>query len=185
MVDDPIEEPEPDEQDWTWVLERPCPECGFDASRHQPERYGAEIRANAARWRALLADEDAGLRPSPRVWSALEYGCHVRDVFVLFRERLILMLTKDEPQFANWDQDRTAIEQNYRDQDPAMVAHDLAVAAGRLADVFDKVHGKEWQRRGTRSDGAAFTVESFGRYLLHDPIHHVWDVERGYEELAD
>ena len=23
---------EPDTKDWTWVLERPCPECGFDAS---------------------------------------------------------------------------------------------------------------------------------------------------------
>jgi hypothetical protein len=22
----------PDTKDWTWVLERPCPECGFDAS---------------------------------------------------------------------------------------------------------------------------------------------------------
>jgi hypothetical protein len=29
---------------------------------------------------------------------------------------------------------------------------------------------------GFRSDGAQFTVESFGRYLLHDPIHHLWDV---------
>jgi len=23
---------EPDTKDWTWVLERPCPECGFDAT---------------------------------------------------------------------------------------------------------------------------------------------------------
>lgn len=22
----------PDTKDWTWVLERACPECGFDAS---------------------------------------------------------------------------------------------------------------------------------------------------------
>ena len=21
----------PDTKDWTWVLERPCPECGFEA----------------------------------------------------------------------------------------------------------------------------------------------------------
>ena len=23
---------EPDTKDWTWVLDRPCPECGFEAS---------------------------------------------------------------------------------------------------------------------------------------------------------
>ena len=34
-----------------------------------------------------------------------------------------------------------------------------------------------------RFDGARFTVESFGRYVLHDPVHHVWDVEQGYAAL--
>ena len=24
----------PDTKDWTWVLERPCPECGFEAAAH-------------------------------------------------------------------------------------------------------------------------------------------------------
>jgi hypothetical protein len=27
-----------------------------------------------------------------------------------------------------------------------------------------------------RSDGAQFTVESFARYLVHDPLHHEFDV---------
>ncbi|NDG11232.1 MAG: hypothetical protein EB111_05220 [Actinobacteria bacterium] len=30
--------------------------------------------------------------------------------------------------------------------------------------------------RGFRSDGSAFTVESIARYLMHDPVHHLWDV---------
>jgi hypothetical protein len=34
----------------------------------------------------------------------------------------------------------------------------------------------EWGRKGLRSDGATFTIDTFGRYLLHDPIHHLWDV---------
>jgi hypothetical protein len=182
---DELLEPTPDDQDWTWILERPCPQCGFDASRHPRERLGAEIRANAARFRTLLTHDDVAVRPSPRVWSALEYGCHVRDVYVLFLERLTLMLTEDAPRFLNWDQDQTAIERRYRDQDPVRVAHDLAVAAGRIADAFDKVDGKDWDRRGLRSDGAEFTIETFGKYLLHDPVHHVWDVEQGYETLSD
>jgi hypothetical protein len=33
--------------------------------------------------------------------------------------------------------------------------------------------GLDTQRRG---DGARFTVESFARYLVHDPVHHLFDV---------
>jgi hypothetical protein len=29
---------------------------------------------------------------------------------------------------------------------------------------------------GTRSDGARFNVETLGRYLLHDVVHHLVDV---------
>ena len=174
----------PDDKDWTWVLDRPCPECGFDARQHSADRLGAEIRANAAIWRELLADPLATRRPNPTQWSALEYGCHVRDVFVLFLERLNLMLTEDAPTFANWDQDATAIAERYDEQDPGRVAYALAAAAGRLADQFDRADGAALQRTGHRSDGATFTVESFGKYLLHDPVHHVWDVRRGDEELA-
>jgi hypothetical protein len=76
----------PDDKDWTWVLERPCPECG------------------------------------------------------------------------------------------AVVAADLLAAAATLADRFDGVSGDQWQRTGARSDGAQFTVETFARYFIHDPVHHLHDV---------
>ena len=60
----------------------------------------------------------------------------------------------------------------------------LREAGARLADAFDQVRDNQWAQTGTRSDGARFTVESFGRYFLHYPIHHLWDVTRGFEALA-
>ena len=63
------------------------------------------------------------------MWSPLEYGAHVRDVYRLFDERLALMLTEDEPTFADWDQDVTAREQRYAEQDPEVVADELEAAA--------------------------------------------------------
>jgi len=112
-------------------------------------------------------------------WSDLEYACHVRDVFRLFDVRLHLMLDEDDPTFANWDQDETAITDRYGEQDPATVAAELSSAAGRLADSFAAVPAEEHRRTGTRSDGARFTVDSLGRYLLHDPVHHLHDVGAG------
>jgi hypothetical protein len=174
----------PDTKDWTWVIERPCPECGFDANTFAPADVGELIRANAARWPALLGRADVATRPSPDRWSALEYGCHVRDVFRLYDYRLGLMLEQDDPAYPNWDQDVTAVEERYGEQDPAVVVHGLDAAAHELADHFDAVHGDQWQRTGTRSDGARFTVETFARYLVHDPVHHVYDVESGYVQIV-
>ena len=166
----------PDTKNWTWVLERPCPECGFDASAVSPTDVADLIRDDAVQWEAVLADPAAPQRPRPDKWSPLEYACHVRDVYRIFDERLTLMLTEDDPVFANWDQDATAIEDRYGEQSPSTVAVELADAANRLADHFAAVDGDEWQRVGRRSDGSTFTIETFSKYLIHDPIHHQWDV---------
>ena len=64
----------------------------------------------------------------------------------------------------------------YNEQDPATVATELAAAADELATAFDGVGDDQRSRPGRRSDGAAFTIETFARYLIHDPIHHLWDV---------
>jgi hypothetical protein len=165
-------------KDWTWVLVRPCPECGFDGGRYGRDQYGAEVRRIAAAWQQILAADPDTLRrrPQPDRWSTLEYGCHVRDVFDIFRQRVELMLTTDGAAFANWDQDATAIADRYDRADPAVVAEAIGGNGHRLAAVFDAVPAEAWPRTGVRSDGARFTVETIGRYLLHDPIHHLHDV---------
>lgn len=170
---------EPDTKNWTWVLERPCPECGFDASAIDRSRLGELVRENASQWPALLSAADARERPSAHHWSALEYGCHVRDVFRLFDERLQSMLDTDDPEFANWDQDVTAVEERYDLQDPGVVADELTAAGEQVAATWDRVADGDWARRGYRSDGSAFTVDSFARYFLHDPVHHLADVVDG------
>lgn len=168
----------PDDKDWTWVLDSVCPDCGFDAEALDPSAMGDLIRANATIWSDLLGGAGADLaeRPSPDRWSTLEYACHVRDVYRVFGTRLQLMLDRDGPPFENWDQDSTAVAERYGEQDPARVAVELSEAATRLAAQFDDVDGAQWQRTGFRSDGSAFTVDSLARYLMHDPVHHLWDV---------
>ncbi|MGH3262647.1 MAG: DinB family protein, partial [Trebonia sp.] len=166
----------PDAKDWTWVLRRPCPECGFDTASFPRQDIPAMIRANAAAWREPLAARDAVRRPRSDRWSPLEYGCHVRDVLKLYDYRLGLMLTEDDPLYPNWDQDETAVADRYDTQDPATVADELAAAAEASATSFAAVGDAQWDRPGRRGDGAAFTVESFTRYFLHDPVHHLYDV---------
>jgi hypothetical protein len=128
---------EPDTKDWTWVLERPCPECAYDARAVAARDVAGAVRTNAEGWAGVLRRGDVRTRPTPSVWSPLEYGCQ---------------------------------------QDPAVVAGELADAAHAIANRFDTVRADQWDRTGRRGDGASFTIDSFARYFLHDVIHHLHDV---------
>ncbi|HEV7948396.1 MAG TPA: DinB family protein [Glaciihabitans sp.] len=166
----------PDTKNWTWVLESECPECGYAATTVNREDVPTLIRRNAAAWPAVLDRETVRVRPKDHTWSALEYAAHVRDVFRLYRTRLHLMRTEDNPVYPNWDQDATAVAEQYNEQDPATVGSELLAAAEDLAADFDTVAGEEWTRRGHRDDGVDFTIASFALYFMHDPIHHLVDV---------
>ncbi|GAC1608158.1 MAG: maleylpyruvate isomerase N-terminal domain-containing protein [Mycobacteriales bacterium] len=166
----------PDTKDWTWVLQRSCDECGYDAAAVTRQQIGPMIRANADSWGHV---ELAAQRPDEHTWSPLEYACHVRDVLILYRERLDLMTTRDDPLYPNWNQDETAVADNYAAQDPIAVRRQLCEAAAAIANRFDALTPDQWHRPGRRSDGAAFTIDTFSRYFLHDVVHHLHDVSGG------
>jgi hypothetical protein len=166
----------PDTKNWTWVIERACPECHYDSAEHTDAGMADDIRRNSEAWPAVLARRDVRLRPDESTWSPLEYSAHVRDVLKLYRERVALMVDSDDPLYPNWDQDETAVADRYNEQDPAVVAAELLDAASALAADFAALDSAAWQRVGRRSDGASFTVSSLSRYLLHDLEHHRWDV---------
>jgi len=169
----------PDTKSWTWVLERPCPECGFDASATPATEVASLVRANAAEWRRLFASAAirAG-RPNESTWSSLEYMCHVRDVYRRMDSRIDAMLSEDDPTFANWDQDLSAAEEQYEAQDASVAIADLEAAAAAMAARLDALTDDEWPRPGRRSDGASFTLGTIARYMAHDVVHHIWDVEQ-------
>ncbi len=169
----------PDTKDWTWVLERPCRDCGFDPAAQGLTDLPRLLRDTAMTWSEVLARPDVSERPAAGVWSALEYAAHVRDVHVLFAERVRLMLDQDEPTFEHWDQDATAVASDYASQDPAAVAVGLTEAADTVAGVYATVTDETRGRRGLRSNGDQFTVESLGSYHLHDVVHHLHDVGAG------
>jgi len=166
----------PDTKNWTWVLEKPCPQCHFDSSTFDARDVADMVRSNAEAWPAILRRAAATGRPDDATWSPLEYAAHVRDVFRLFRTRLQLMLDEVDPVYPNWNQDETAIAERYSEQDPATVSRELVVAGEELASLLDSVRNDQWGRRGRRSDGAGFTIDSFAKYLIHDSLHHLWDV---------
>lgn len=188
-----------DTKDWTWVLERACAECGFDPEATAYATVPGLIRDSAARLGAALERPEAAVRPDDSTWSDLEYAAHVRDVCRIFTHRLDIARTASPrpgpalggydttvtvtasgvPMFANWDQDVTAVAENYAAQRAGEVAVQLAEAAEIAAAAFESVPETEYDRAALRSNGSAFTIDSMARYFAHDLVHHVHDVERG------
>ena len=170
-----------DGRDWTFVLVELCAECGYDVRELDEAELGPLVRSVGRTWEALLdsvADDPRAVRrPAPAVWSPIEYGEHVRDVLALFTLRARRILAEDDPQFADWDPDVTADELPYGQVPPREVGAAIASNADVLAELYEGADEADLARPGRRSDGAVFTLGSLGRYMLHDTVHHVYDVE--------
>jgi hypothetical protein len=170
-------EPQPDTKDWTWTLTRRCEQCGVAAGEIDQGSIADRAFVAAEEWAQILRSSPAvTARPEPDVWSPLEYGVHVRDVYRVYSGRLQAMLSEDDPLFDNWDQDETALTGRYREQDPESVADELEAAGQSFVAQIHALQPAQWGRRGRRSDGAEFTVRTLLQYFLHDVIHHLWDV---------
>jgi hypothetical protein len=177
-------EPPPDTKDWTWTLTRRCEQCGLSAGEIDPADFAERAFIAAEEWVQILRSSPAvSARPQPDVWSPLEYGAHVRDVYRLYDARLAQMLSEDTPTFANWNQNETAISERYKEQDPEVVANELEAAAQGLVARIQSLKPEQHGRRGIRSDGVEFTVVTIIQYFLHDVIHHLWDVT-GQQDAA-
>ncbi|SEF00997.1 DinB family protein [Ruania alba] len=181
---DPAQIP-PDTKDWTWVLERRCPDCGADVGALSLDQIPSAVRTQLEVWPVVLRRTEVAERPAPQTWSTLEYGAHVRDVLEVFIERLELLLTEDDPQFEDWDSDAAAAAGRYHEQDPAQVAEEIAERGRTLAAAVEAVPPEAAARPGRRSNGSVFTVTTLLQYLLHDLVHHAWDVTEGRPSRGD
>lgn len=173
-----------DGRNWVEVVATgECPDCHFDATAVQRERFASEIRAEAARWRAVLdryAGDEPALRNRPLEisWSVLEYACHVRDVLEVMATRVRAMVVQDGPKFAWWDHEEAADDRRYNFQDPFQVAIDLETNARNFGGAIATIDDDGWQRTGARGDGATFTIDGLVRFTLHESHHHRWDAQR-------
>jgi hypothetical protein len=161
----------------------PCPECGYGYDGLRRGDIAPALTALAGEQRELLAGQPAGrLRehPGPGTWSALEYGCHVRDVLRFQRARVLLAQSQQVPRFVSMRRDERAVEEHYNDQDPEIVAGQLDAAAILLAATLSSLPAAGWQRTGIYPwpEPAERSVEWIGRRSAHELAHHLFDQRR-------
>lgn len=159
-----------------------CDECGYDYNEPTRAQVAPRIRAFGPRYAYVLDTDDATLRvkPAPDVWSPLEYGCHVRDMFRAQRARIALALEQDTPLFASIRRDERAVDERYNEQDPAVVRSEITEASDELASAFEALNDEGWARTGTYTypTEEIRTLEWVGRHTIHEGEHHLLDINR-------
>ena len=163
-----------------------CDECGFDGSRFDGPALVAELRALGPSWRTLIESAGPGLRvrPAPKVWSAIEYAAHSRDITALHVFGVEQALTENEPAYPAIEAD-SLIETSattYRDEDPDAVVAQLDREARRLGGSAKAAGPSNWSR-GITIGGERSTVRRLLEHALHDSLHHLNDIERGLNVL--
>ncbi|MEP7055403.1 MAG: DinB family protein [Actinomycetota bacterium] len=133
----------------------------------------------------LTPAKDGALRrrPAEGVWSPLEYGCHVRDVLLVQRERILLALTEDTPAFASMERDERVQREHYNEQSPTVVAGQLSAAAAALATTLAALGDDEWRRSGVYRwpTTEIRTIGWISRHTVHELIHHLRDIDAGLQ----
>ena len=163
-----------------------CAECGFvyDEGEHRAAA-GAIVEgagAIAASVRSLSTDV-ARRRPEPGTWSPVEYACHVRDVLLVQRERVLeARRSATTPQPAPMGRDERVAHAGYGDQDPEDAARQLLDAAAMFALVLERLDDdpSAWDRsliynypeRWERS------LRWVAVHTVHEVRHHRQDVDR-------
>lgn len=161
----------------------PCAECGYEYESLDHQQIRHEVDALALEHRLLLTSVPADqLRAHPKAdsWSALEYGCHVRDMLRFQCDRVTLAQSAQTPRFESMRRDERAVEERYNEQDPLRVAGELAGAASRFTRALAALNDAGWLRDGLYPWPApqVRTVEWIGRRTAHELAHHLFDERR-------
>jgi hypothetical protein len=138
----------------------------------------------ARRYRLLLttAGERAlRTRSSPTVWSPLEYACHVRDVLLVQRERLIAALVQDCPAVAPMQRDERVDLAHYAQERTDEVVAGIELGSILFERVFRDLAPAQLSRPVVYNfpEPATRDVAWVGAHTLHELQHHLVDMGEG------
>jgi len=159
-----------------------CLECGFEYDLDTFRSAGSSIEEGAHQIARLLADPHADLVPRRTAgrWSPLEYGCHVRDVLLVQRERVLLARRQVRPDLAPMGRDDRVEHDGYSEQVPIEVGRQLQDAARLFANVLSRLGNRDWDRTVMYNypEPAERSLRWVAVHTLHEVRHHLRDMEQ-------
>jgi hypothetical protein len=159
-----------------------CEGCGFAYLLDQADGAGPAIVEGSAAIATLietLPTDVARRRAHPHTWSPLEYGCHVRDVLLVQRERVLTARRTTTPAFEPMGRDERVEHDGYAEQAPAAVARQLVDAAQLFTNVLGRLGPSDWNRTVIYSypRRTERSLRWVAVHTEHEVHHHLADIE--------
>ncbi|MFE9957217.1 HAD-IA family hydrolase [Micromonospora sp. NPDC005299] len=164
-----------------------CESCGLRYGDLTPSAALGLIRSHPAQYRRRLQHLSVDVlrrRPASGVWSALEYACHVRDVYDVYETRVRRTLTEHEPTLEPMRNDERAAQRAYNQQPLAAVLLDLERNADRFAALASEISELQWSRCAVRLPRERRSVLWMVRQAAHEGLHHLHDIGAGPTDRA-
>ena len=165
-----------------------CPVCGFRWDDVTSPEVAPRIRAAYEGFVDILTNHqsNAVVRPSAERWSILEYGSHLRDVYLAIRDRIILASIIDEPTGTPIYRDERVDLGFYRLDDPLLVARELPLVGELLIRTFESLPPGFEQRTMVYSIlmNQTVTVLWAGAQAVHESEHHLSDIHHNLSLLT-
>lgn len=164
-----------------------CELCGFVFSSVDRSTVSARGRAAAESIGAELrhSDDIAGIRPAEGRWSNTEYGAHVRDVFLVLRDRLVIGMMEDEPSFSSLYRDERIELGLYAADTPNQIAVELEAAAAMFGRLFDAIEPGMLDRvvQYGSPNPQQRSLLWMGRQAVHESEHHLTDIRENIANI--
>ncbi len=156
-----------------------CAGCGFTYDLDEADAAAEGIRAGTAALADLVeaGGEVVTRRSSPERWSPLEYACHVRDVLLVQRERVLRARREEAPTFAPMGRDERVVHDGYAEQAAADVARQLRDAALLFGGVLDRLGPDDWDRTVVYNYPSPWerSLRWVAVHTVHEVRHHLGD----------
>lgn len=158
-----------------------CSECGFSYDMADVPAAARTVRDRAADIAEILGTTGIDLRSRPEtdVWSPLEYACHVRDLLLVQRERILSARRLDGYVCESMGRERVEFD-GWAEQQPDDVARQLTDAALMLAHVLDRLDTEAWKREMVYPypEPTTRTISWVALHTVHEAHHHLVDIRR-------
>lgn len=159
-----------------------CDECSFEYDLAKAPDAASSITTGVAEFAAVLSGSGANVRArsEPTQWSPLEYGCHLRDVLLVQRERVLTARRRDRTAFEPMGRDERVDHDGYAEQEPGDVARQLTVAAQLLTNVLGRLRPDDWERTVMYNypQLSERSLRWVAVHTVHEVNHHLLDARR-------
>jgi len=130
---------------------------------------------------ASASESELRRRPAPHIWSAIEYVCHLRDVYATYTIRLHRARTENSPAVEPMFSDLRAARFRYAQLPLAPVLDELADHVVGFREEAATFAPADWQRTVSRRPDEVRTARWLVRQALHEGRHHLTDIRAALE----